>query len=220
MRARSRRKKQHLRRALFYDNVKWAVDYESKGLNKFADPDNVKLGQEVLKLSKSCLFWEAHKTPPQLRMTPGDPSAKNDGLLNRALLMYTVWNYRYVNYYTVQESVKVACENPVKKLLFGGLPLIPSKWAHVPHVILHTVGSLVSSLNLASPNLVEWTFFRLISLETAGAGAMQKCDGTIAWREPFSRTRRAVAKGFGALARKLGLSPPPGDHDSWNEGED
>merc|ERR550539_43307 len=150
------------RPALLADNIQWAVDFENNGVQQghpAADPDNVKLGRHVKELFGHCIKYKYDQQVPHFRM-----EAETDDLLDRALTLYTIWNYRYVTYFMTQ--------NPTPSQCPAG-----HKWSIVPHVAAHTVLSLVASMNEAGRNSAAWGTYRPISLMMAGAGFQQTCDG-------------------------------------------
>jgi len=151
------------RPALLFANIEWAVNFENEGVEKghaTADPENVKLGRVVMDLWGHCLGFQYSATPPNLMLDAG-----SKGMMERSLMLYTVWNYRYVTYFTSIHPLYTVC----KKELWN------NHYTNVPHVVQHVVVSLAGSLNEAGPDLRSWGTWRGISLMMAGCSVAQDC---------------------------------------------
>lgn len=149
------------RPALLAANIEWAVDFENLGVQQghpAADPENVELGRKVMQLYGHCINYFYDQSTPHLRMEA------YDDLLDHAVLLYTIWNYRYVTYFTTQNPAPAMCPNG-------------HKWSVVPSVAAHSVVSLIGSLNEAGDTLTSWSTYRPISLMMAGGGIEQSCSG-------------------------------------------
>lgn len=156
------------RPASLADNIQWAVNYENNGVKKkhaAADPENVELGRHVKQLFGHCIKYSYRKKVPHLQMEA------QDDLLDRAIALYTIWNYRYVTYFMTQNPALTKCSiGPLKR---------KHKWTVVPHVIAHGVLSLIASMNEGGPLMSSWGTYRPISLMMAGAGLQQTCKGKV-----------------------------------------
>jgi len=149
------------RPASLYDNIEWAVDFENNGVklgHKFADSNNVALGREVMKLFGYCLdYYYDSNTHVRLRGKSGD-------LLERAVLLYTIWNYRYITYFVSQNPTPGQCGSG-------------NSWSPVPLVATHAVVSLIGGTAIGG--LEGWLSYRGITLMCAGYGIQQDCSGKV-----------------------------------------
>jgi len=142
-------------------NIQWAVEFENLGVQQghpAADPENVALGRRVLQLFGHCLDFSYNSNVPHLRMQA------DDDLLDHAVLLYTIWNYRYVTYFITQNPTPAQCP-------------AGHKWSPVPHVAAHSLVSLIGSMNEGGNDLSAWGTYRPITLMMAGAGLEQSCGG-------------------------------------------
>jgi len=151
------------RPALLYANIQWAIEFESHGVqlgHPAADPENVELGKKVLQLYGQCINYFYSHSVPHLRMEA------EDDLLDHAILLYTIWNYRYVTYFMTQNPTPAQCGSG-------------NSWSMVPHVAAHSIISLIGSMDLAGDTMGAWGTYRPLSLMMAGAGMVQTCDGQV-----------------------------------------
>merc|ERR1719221_2499898 len=154
-------------RVWFYDNVKWAVNVEKRGVSQGApgaDAQNVALGEKLLPLYKQCTFFSFGRQPPQIRMqTRGQ-------LIDKGVLLYTLWNHRYVQFFKNTDDTQATC------MRRGG-----SKWRLAPGAMVHEIVALGTPINRPDPAFSEWFTYRAFGLALAGFTAQQDCSCRFSW---------------------------------------
>jgi len=159
-------------RVCFYGNVQWAVNMERMALSQGApgaDAENVALGERLLKVYKSCLFFRFSRMPPQWRLATGG------SVVQKSTLLYMLWNHRFVHLFKGADYMKAVCER-----------LGSQEWKLAPWAMLHAVVALGTVLNRNGPDFSDWWNYRVVALAITEWGSQQDCDGNVGWlaRDP------------------------------------